>query len=88
MWIVIDEQLNNLSPFGTKTSFSDSSTVDAIVESKTNSASEDRQNSAVVDVSDNSWKSSLSVGSLIDCKDRNNLWFQVNFTFQSSFDSV
>ena len=80
--------MDNLAPFGTKTSFSDSSTVDATVESKSNSASEDNQSSAVIDISDNSWKSSLSVGSLIDCKDKNNMWFQVNLTLQTSLECI
>ncbi len=62
--------------------------MDAAVESKSNSASEDNQSNAVIDISDNSWKSSLSVGSLIDCKDKNNMWFQVNLTLQTSLECI
>lgn len=76
-WIPIDQHMDNIAPFGTKTSFSDSSVVDATVENKSISVSEDIQSGAVIDISDNSWKSNLSVGSLIDCKDKNNVWFQV-----------
>ena len=81
--------MDNIAPFGTKTSFSDSSAVDATVENKSNSVSEDIQSDAVIDISDNSWKSSLSVGSLIDCRDKNNVWFQVKSVklLQNSFHS-
>lgn len=67
--------MDNIAPFGTKTSFSDSSTADASVDSKLAVVTKDA--ASVVDVSDDSWKSALKVGDLVDFKDRNGTWFQV-----------
>lgn len=83
-WLSFDRDRHRMATFGTKSISTD------VPETTTNSANtgnngptssnqEQGGDRAVLDVTDEAWKSEIEVGSLLDARDAAQVWYQVRF---------
>jgi len=90
-WLSTDRDRHRMANFGTKAMGADAPDSTANSASTGNTSATLAQQGgdrAVLDVTDEAWKSEIEVGSLLDARDVSQVWYQVRYNFFYSANNV
>jgi hypothetical protein len=78
-WLSMERDRHRMASFGTRSDLANPPPADTSSVNQDKSATTDKQSdrNAVLDVTDDSWKSGVEVGTLLDARDSSQVWYQV-----------